>query len=228
VIRLAKIKATLFDLHGSLAYVENPIDEEEISGYLFGRSYEVSSQQLKAAWAFVAFIDYPKYGYKNWRSYFSRIFWRLKVKVDEKTLNEVVRLLEQRNIYQLYPDAAEAVIKAKKSGLKTAIVTTIAYFQFKKAVEPLRKYLDFIMTGFEAGCDKTNPKMYRRVLEILKVEPDEAAMIGDDIKVDILLPKRLGIHTILLDRKRQNSKCRAADAVANSLPEAIEIILHTR
>jgi len=222
---LVKIKAALFDLHGSLAYVENPIDEEEIPDYLFSRGYEVSIQQLKAAWAFVAFVDYPKYGYKNWRSYFSRIFWRLKVKVDEKTLYEVVRLLEQRNTYQLYSDAAEAVVKAKKSGLKTAVVTTIAYFQFKRAVEPIRKYFDFIMTGFEGRCDKTNPKMYKKVLEILKVEPDEAVMIGDDVKVDVLLPKRLGIHAILLDRKRQKSKCQAADAIAHSLPQALEIIL---
>ena len=84
--RLVEIKAVLFDLHGTLAYVENPISGEEISNYLFSRGYEVSPQQLKAAWAFVAFIDCPKHGYKSWRSYFSRIFWRVKIRVDKETL----------------------------------------------------------------------------------------------------------------------------------------------
>lgn len=224
VICLVGIKAVLFDLHGSLAYAENDVSEEKISDLLFRRGYEVSPQQLRASWAFVAFVDYPKYGYKSWRSYFRRILKRLKVRVDKETLSEIVELLERRH-YQLYPDAAEAVVKAKQSGMKTAIVTTIAHFQFQRAVKPLKEYFDFIMTGFEAGCDKTNPWMYKRVLEILRVEPQEAAMIGDNADIDVDLPKRLGMHTIFLDRTGQNAKPRAADAIAYSLPEAVKTAL---
>ena len=221
---MVKIKAVLFDLYGTLAYVENPVTETEISEHLFSRGYEVSPQQLKAAWAFVSFIDYPKYGYKNWRSYFYRIFWRLKVKVNEETLNNIVGLLEGKP-YQLYPDAAGAVIKAKEKRFKTAIVTTIAYFQFKKAIQPIRNCFDFVMTGYEAGCDKTNPKMYRKVLEILNVRPEEAVMIGDDVTIDIILPKKLGINAILLNREGKNVECSRADAVINSLNEAVETII---
>jgi len=222
--RLVRIKAVLFDLYGTLAYVKNPVTETEISEYLFSKGYEVSSQQLKAAWSFVSFIDYPKYGYRNWRIYFSRIFWRLKVKVDKETLSTIAKLLESKP-YQLYSDAVEAVVKAKNSGFKTAIVTTIAYFQFKKAVQPIRKHLDFIMTGYEAGCDKTNPKMYRKVLEILNVKPEEAVMVGDDVPVDILLPKKLGINAMLLKRERKNAECQYADAIVNNLNEAVETII---
>jgi len=45
-------------------------------------------------------IDCPKYGYENWRSYFSRILSRLKVKVDKQTLGAIVTLLEDKQ-YQL-------------------------------------------------------------------------------------------------------------------------------
>jgi len=65
-------------------------------------------------------------------------------------------------------------------------VTTIAHFNFKKAVQPIRKCLDFIMTGYEARCDKSNPKMYQKVLEILNVKPEETVMIGDNVPIDIL------------------------------------------
>jgi HAD superfamily hydrolase (TIGR01549 family) len=221
---VVKIKAVLFDLYGTLAYVENPVTETEISEHLFSKGYEVSPQQLKAAWTFVSFIDYPKYGYKNWRSYFSKIFWRLKVKVNEETLSAIVKLLESKP-YQLYPDAAGAVIKARENGFKTAIVTTIAYFQFKKAIQPIRNYFDFIMTGYEAGCDKTNPKMYRKVLEILNARPEEAIMIGDDVPIDIILPKKLGINAILLNREGKNVECPQADAVINNLNKAVETII---
>lgn len=221
---MVKIKAVLFDLYGTLAYVKNPVTEREISEHLFSKGYEVSPQQLKAAWTFVSFIDYPKYGYKNWRSYFSKIFWRLKVKVNEETLNTIVGLLEGKP-YQLYPDAAVAVIKAKEKGFKTAIVTTIAYFQFEKAIQPIRNCFDFVITGYEAGCDKTNPKMYRKVLEILNVKPEEAVMIGDDVPIDIILPKKLGINAILLSREGKNVECPQADAVINNLNKAVETII---
>ena len=220
---MVRLKAVLFDLHGTLAYVENPVTETEISEYLFSRGYEVSPQQLRAAWGFVAFIDYPRYGYKNWRSFFSRIFWRLKVKVAKETLSWIVKLLKNKP-YQLFPGASEAVVKAKKNGFKTAIVTTIAHFQFKKAIQPIRTYLDFIMTGYEARCDKSNPKMYQKVLEILEVKPQEAVMIGDNIQLDVLLPKRLGINSILLDREREIAESPLTDATINDLTEAVEVI----
>ncbi|MGC8934945.1 MAG: HAD family hydrolase [Thermoproteota archaeon] len=209
------IKAVFFDLHGTLAYIENPISEIEISDYLFSKGYEVSSQQLRAAWFFVAMVDYPRYGYRNWYSYFSRVFWRLKVKVNEETLNTVVRLLESKP-YQLYPDATNAVINIKKSGFKTAIITTIAYFQFKKAIHPIKSCLDLIMTGYEAGCDKSNPKMYKKTLEILNVKPEEAVMVGDSAFIDIIIPKALGIKTILLNRNCK-AKCKQADATIKNL-----------
>jgi len=219
-----KIKAVLFDLYGTLAYVKNPVTETEISEYLFSKGYEVSPQQLKAAWSFVSFIDYPKYGYNSWRSYFSKIFWRLKVKVNEEALSTIVKLLESKP-YQLYPDAAAAVIEAKESGFKTAIVTTIAHFQFKRAIQPIGNYFDFIMTGYEAGCDKTNPKMYKKVVEILNVRLEEAVMIGDDVPIDIVLPKKLGINAILLDREGKNVECLHADAVIHGLDEAVETVI---
>ncbi len=223
---MTKIRAVLFDLHRTLAYVkkEDEVTSEELSDYLFSRGYEVSPQQLKAAWSFVAFVDYPKHGYKSWRSYFARILWRLKTKVDKETLETIVKRLENRP-YQLQWDATEAVKKAKERMFKTAIVTTIAYFQFKKAIKPIKKYFDYIMTGYEAGCDKTNPKMYRKVLEILNVKPEETVMIGDDVQVDILLPKRLGIHAILLDRDKKNIECPQADTIVKNLNDAVETVI---
>ncbi len=36
---------------------------------------------------------------------------------------------------------------------------------------------------------------------------------------------KLGIKTILLDRKRENIKCPQADFIVNDLKEAVEIII---
>ncbi|NHV06175.1 MAG: HAD family hydrolase [Thaumarchaeota archaeon] len=221
---MTKLKAILFDLHGTIAYLENPISEIEVSDYLFSKGYEISPQQLKATWFFVAMVDYPKYGHKSWHSYLSRIFWRLETKVNKETLDSIVKLF-QSSSYHLYPDGIDAVINAKNNGFKTAIVTTIASFQFKKAIRPIRNYLDLIVTGYEARCDKSNPKIYKKTLELLGINPNEAVMIGDNVYVDIFLPKKLGIHAILLNRCKKNVECEQAEAVVSNLSQALEIAI---
>ena len=50
----------MFDLYGTLIYVENEVSDEEASKLLFNRGYEISPQQLNAAWYFVTMVDYPK------------------------------------------------------------------------------------------------------------------------------------------------------------------------
>lgn len=220
---MASLKAVLFDLFETLTYQENPVTNEEISEFLFSRNYEVSPQQLGASFAFVAFIDYPKHGYRNWSSFLSKVFWRLEVKIDEETLDSIAKLYESRP-HRLYPEAANAVISPKKFGLRTAVITTGTQFIAVKAVKPIRRYFDLILTGFEAGCDKSNPKVYLKALEILGIEPQEAVMIGDDLQLDFLLPKRLGLNAILIDRKGKN-KGQTVDAFVYNLNEAMETII---
>jgi len=103
-------------------------------------------------------------------------------------------------MYVLYPDARQALVMAKQMSLKTAIVTSIAKFWFEDAVRPVERYLDVIMTGYEAGCEKSNPRMYECTLKLLNVRPAEAVMVGDNLDLDVILPKKLGMRAILLDR----------------------------
>ncbi|MGQ9507101.1 MAG: HAD family hydrolase [Candidatus Bathycorpusculaceae bacterium] len=103
-------------------------------------------------------------------------------------------------------------------------MTTIARFKFEKAIKPITGLFDLVCTGYEAKCDKSNPRMYRKILETLSVKPEEAVVIGDDLKYDVLLPKKLGLHTILLDREKKRRSSEIPDAVAVNLTEAVEII----
>lgn len=220
---MAATKVVFFDLYGTLVYQENPVTNEEVSEYLLQRNCEVSPQGLGASFAFVAFIDYPKYGYQDWHSFLSRVFWRLGTSIKEETLSYIVRLYESRP-YRLYLDATDAVIRAKKSGLRTAIITTGTRFIAENAIRPIREHFNLIITGFEAGCDKSNPKMYLKAIEMLRVKPQEAIMIGDDFQLDYVMPKRLGMKAILLDREGK-SKDKTVDAIVRNLNEAIGIII---
>ena len=220
-----KLKAALFDLYGTLAYVRNPISSEEISEFLLEHGYEVYPQSLDAASHYVSMIDYPKHGYDSWKAYLMQVLYRLDSKIDTKTLEELSTIYQKRRTLTLFQDAAPAVRKVKKLKLKTAIVTTIAHFCFFHAIQPIRQQFDVITTGYEAKCEKSNPKMHRQTLKKLGVIPEEAVMIGDDLLVDIKIPKKLGMHTIQLDRaKKAKRKCSKADAIATTLTEAVEIV----
>ena len=65
--------------------------------------------------------------------------------------------------------------------------------------------------------------MYKQTLKRLGVLPQEAVMIGDELLVDIRIPKGLGMHTIQLDRSRKARKSSEADAIARTLTEAVDL-----
>ena len=56
------MRAVIFDLVGTLAFIENQVDNKEVSSFLVSRGYEVYPQEFGVAWGFVSFIDYPKVG----------------------------------------------------------------------------------------------------------------------------------------------------------------------
>jgi FMN phosphatase YigB (HAD superfamily) len=222
------LRAILFDLHGTLGYVKKPVTAEEFCTYLQSRGYNVYPQSFVAARNFVAMVAYPKYGYSNFSDFYSEVLRMLDVKVKADTLVDLFKLFAEREQFQPYPDAERALVIAKEHGMKTAIVTTIARFHFEKLLAKIGQHVDVVMDGFEAGCDKSNPLMYRKALRALRVHPSQAAMIGDDEKLDIVLPKKLGVKAILLRRKSGRQIKTKADGTVLSLTQGVRMILSLR
>ncbi len=186
------IRAVFFDLHGTIGYVVNPVTPIEVADFLASRGYEVSPQAWSAATRYVGMIDYPKLKFDNYTSYLRQVCLRLNIEVDEDTLIELVKVFERRDFYEMYPEAMDALRFVKEElELKTAIVTTIPEFKFKSIVEAASKYVGFVMTGAEAGCDKSNPKMYLKLLKILNLNPSNVVVLGDEEYVDVVLPEGL-------------------------------------
>jgi len=217
------IKAVFFDLVGTLVYSKRAVSFEDASNYLFDRGYDVSPQQFRASWLFVVFVDYPRYCFESWEVFIDRVLSRLGVEVDDETFRGLLGMFDEQE-FALYPDSLEAVSGVKKLGLKTAIVTTTPYFMFYKSIEPVRRYVDYIITGCEVGCDKSNPRMYLKALELVGVKPEECVVVGDDVQLDVHIPKKLGMYSILLDRRR-SYKDEVVDVIVGDLGEAVRVIV---
>jgi len=79
------LKAVLFDLHETLAYLSNPLNSEEVSEFLLKHGYEVYPQSWDAATHYVGMIDYPKRGYSNRQAFLQRFYIDLTPKSTTKT-----------------------------------------------------------------------------------------------------------------------------------------------
>jgi len=134
------------------------IARAHVSDFLVSRGYEVYPQALHAAWHYVSFIDYPKYGFKTWEAWLRQICRRLGIKVDDKTIKDWGCLYRDEN-WKLYPDATEAFDSAKALGLKTAIVTSIAKFMYIKALKPIIDKVDLLVDAFTFHCEKSRAQI---------------------------------------------------------------------
>lgn len=91
-------------------------------------------------------------------------------------------------------------------GLKTVIATTTPKFWFQNDIASIVDAIDFICTGYEAGYEKSNPRIYQKIMETLNVEPWEVVVIGDNIELDVRNPKNLGMKAIHIKKDQDYKK----------------------
>ncbi len=103
-----------------------------------------------------------------------------------------------------YGDAIEVLRILRDKGLKLGIIT--AGMEIKQAEKIYRLGLhelvahDFIFITDNVGIAKSNPKLYMRACAKAGASPSEVMYIGDNPPVDIDIPARLGMQTILSRR----------------------------
>ena len=215
------VKAVVFDLFKTLGEFSRLVTDEEASAFLRSRGYPVYPQAWGHAFRFTVFVDYPRHGYGSHEAILGRAFQLLEVDVDDGTTRCLADLF-RRSPFALYGESLEAVRRVRGLGLKTAIATSPPSAFFIKGLGQVEGLIDFICTGYEAGYEKSNPNMYRVILDMLGVDPSEAVVIGDDPVLDIANSKRLGMKAIQI--VREGTPSDLADGAAANVLEAVKLI----
>lgn len=109
----------------------------------------------------------------------------------------------------------------KKLGLKTAVATTTPKFLFMDGIQDFAYIIDFVCTGYEAGCEKSNPQIFREICRVLEVQPSSVLVIGDSYELDIRNPNQLGMKTIHITKQKGNT---VADYSVKNIAKAVEIV----
>jgi putative hydrolase of the HAD superfamily len=113
---------------------------------------------------------------------------------------EITRGWERHENFELYDDVAGALASLRASGLRIGLVSNSA----RDVREFARHHgldVDAGISSFHHGRTKPHASIFRAVLELLEVEPPEAAMVGDTIADDIEGARALGMQAILVDRE---------------------------
>jgi putative hydrolase of the HAD superfamily len=102
---------------------------------------------------------------------------------------------------QPIPGAIETVQWLRETGCRTALLTNGAAESQRGKVDrfQLAGLFDAILIEGELGYGKPDTRVYRGALERLRVKPEEATMVGDNLEFDVLAPQELGVYGVWID-----------------------------
>ena len=113
---------------------------------------------------------------------------------------EITRGWERHENFELYEDVPGALAALRDAGLRIGLVSNSA----RDVREFARHHaldVDAGISSFHHGHTKPHASIFRAVLDLLDVDPGNAAMVGDTIADDIEGARALGMQAILLDRE---------------------------
>jgi putative hydrolase of the HAD superfamily len=104
-----------------------------------------------------------------------------------------------------YPHVNLALLRLFRMHLKLAVVSDAPRMQVWMRLVQLGvdMFFDTVVTFDDTGVRKPAPEPFRKALELLKVRPEEAVMVGDWAERDIIGAKTLQACHIVLDFEKE-------------------------
>jgi HAD superfamily hydrolase (TIGR01509 family) len=102
------------------------------------------------------------------------------------------------------PDAIRVLVGLRNRGIKTAIVSNTPWGSASKPWHDevrrhgLYPHVDAVVVCADVGWRKPHRAPFEKALELLGVEPHQAAFVGDHPEWDVVGARQAGLHPILL------------------------------
>ncbi|MEM2930513.1 MAG: HAD-IA family hydrolase [Thermoproteota archaeon] len=162
-----------------------------------------------------------------WGKWDSLVLKYLGIPEHEKLVGEIEARWFKHADCEAYPDAEETLVKLRRMGLKTGLVSTgyeaDVYAILGKA--GLRKELFDVIVGADTVRRvKPHPEAFRHALKRLGVKPEEALFIGDKTDDDYRGAEEAGITPILIQRKAGETSKGSGLRTIMSLGEIFQFI----
>ena len=107
--------------------------------------------------------------------------------------------VDSNRIY-LFPNAIE-ILEYLYPDYKIHVITNgFEEVQYPKInLSGMKNYFDQVITSEEAGCKKPEKKIFQFAFERAKAKPEDSIMIGDDLEVDIIGAKSVGMDQVYVN-----------------------------
>jgi HAD superfamily hydrolase (TIGR01662 family) len=202
---MAAVKAVLFDVDFTLA---RPGPELMPEGYVscaerYGLTLEAGRYEEARDAAFVDLQRHPELDHDEeiWVAFTERIV--LGMGGTQPASREVAVQLtsrwQQHENFELYDDTAPVLHELRQRGLKIGLVSNSAR-DVRAFAEHHALPIDAGISSFHHGKTKPHASIFRVVLELLAVEPENALMVGDTVEDDIEGARAIGMQAVLVDR----------------------------
>jgi len=127
----------------------------------------------------------------------------------------------------LYPHVKLTLTELLKMGIRMGVISDAPRLSLWKRIVGLglHHYFEHVVTFEDTGEKKPSPKPFNKVLELMKINPDEAIMIGDWAERDIKGAKALGMKAVWAKYGNEfDTKVSGADYEIDDIHELVEII----
>jgi putative hydrolase of the HAD superfamily len=111
----------------------------------------------------------------------------------------MTRAWEHAQHFDLFDDVLPVLEDLRGHGLKVGLLSNTAR-DLERFVAHHALEVDAVLTSRVHGKTKPHEAIFRRMLELLEVAPDEAVMVGDSIEDDVEGAHAVGMRAVLLDR----------------------------
>jgi|GEM_PF-918475 putative hydrolase of the HAD superfamily len=202
-----ELRAVTFDLYNTLL-IGGPADNDtDISAQVFSNALHLDGMEMdedSAAEMFATQFDRSK---KDGFTYFERRIATFLDSHDFQVPDTSIQQYAQAIIHSWGPrwtladDAIDVISVLKQNGIAVGLVTNFDHYPYVR--ELLTKWeldslLDAIVISSEVRSDKPAPEIFLHALSSLRVAPEEALHVGDDI-VDVEGALDVGMQALQID-----------------------------
>jgi HAD superfamily hydrolase (TIGR01662 family) len=100
----------------------------------------------------------------------------------------------------LFPDVLPTMHELQKRGYRLACITNRGYSgpKFYEELDALglTPFFEAMVVSCDVGYLKPHPRIYQTALEAMNIEPEEAVMVGDNMRADVEGAKTLGLTAV--------------------------------
>jgi len=112
---------------------------------------------------------------------------------------ELTSRWQRHENFELYDDVQPVLRQLREEAVKIGLVSNSA-----RDIQEFARHhalaVDAGISSFHHGKTKPHASIFRAVLDLLEVEPQDAVMVGDTVADDIDGARAIGMHAILVDR----------------------------